>query len=92
MEINLIHIGLIALFSAAWVSGIVQTIESTRNRIGKVIGVVFLIALTIMTVIFVSESPLIQFSGFDKSLYSSSGILALAVGGCCGYFLSTSHR
>jgi hypothetical protein len=89
---NIIHLGLIALFSMSSVSGIVRSIQSTTNYLGKIIVALITIIITVGVWIFLLDSPLIQYTGFDESLYSFPGTLALAVGGCCGYFVSTSHK
>lgn len=92
MEMNIIHLGLIALFSMASVSGIVRSVQVTTNYIGKIIVAAISIIMTFGVWIFLLDSPLVQYSGFDESLYSFPGTLALAVGVFCGYFTSTSHK
>jgi uncharacterized membrane protein YdbT with pleckstrin-like domain len=92
VEMNIIHLGLIALFSMSLVSGMVASIQSTRNYIGKIIVAVILIIITFGAWILISDSWIFQYTDFDESLYSFPGTLALAVGGCCGYFVSTSHK
>lgn len=92
METNILNLAGIVLIGMVCVAMTVQTIEGTPNRIGKIIAGIFCVGLIFFLYIFVLDSPIFQYWGIHETLASFSGLVALVVGGFCGYFLSTSHK